>query len=265
MLDELRGAALRGHHPRVPRAPRGIAALRRGRGASGYLLDDGYERASAAARRRQLSRGPALPRFLQPRPPAPGGGRPIASSRELGVAGWWLDGGEGPPATATLHGGAARLLHNLYDRFRHEAFAEGEARDRPDRRVVPALPLGGRGHAALRRDCWSGDINNDFADARGADPARAQHRHSRACRTGAPTSAASSIRPGDRRALRALVPARRVQPDLPLARLGVARARAVGPRRARSRRSAGNTPSCATGCCPTRTRWPGRPTRSACR
>src|SRR6202022_4732601 len=38
--------------------------------------------------------------------------------------------------------------------------------------------------------------------------------------------------PGDRGALRPLVPARRVHPDLPLARLGVARARAVGARRA---------------------------------
>src|SRR5882724_11065728 len=54
---------------------------------------------------------------------------------ELGVGGWWLDGGEGPPAAATLAAGNGTALHNIYDRLRHQAFAEGEADLRPDHRV----------------------------------------------------------------------------------------------------------------------------------
>ena len=53
---------------------------------------------------------------------------------EWGVEGWWLDGGEGPSAAAQLHGGEGVALHNLYDRLRQQAFAEGEAADNPRRR-----------------------------------------------------------------------------------------------------------------------------------
>jgi alpha-glucosidase len=89
-----------------------------------------------------------------------------AAHRELvrlGVAGWWLDGGEGPPAGSTLHGGSGRLLHNIYDRARHEAFADGEAADRPDERVFLLCRSGGAGMQRFGAACWSGDINNDFA------------------------------------------------------------------------------------------------------
>jgi alpha-glucosidase (family GH31 glycosyl hydrolase) len=81
----------------------------------------------------------------------------------LGVAGWWLDGGEGPPATASLHAGSGALLHNFYDRYRHEAFATGEAKDRPDGRVFLLCRSGAAGMQRFGASTWSGDINNDFA------------------------------------------------------------------------------------------------------
>lgn len=83
--------------------------------------------------------------------------------RDLGVAGWWLDGGEGPPATSELQGGDGTLLHNIYDRFRHQAFAEGEAADRPDQRPVLLCRSGAAGMQRFGAGCWSGDINNAFA------------------------------------------------------------------------------------------------------
>jgi len=46
-------------------------------------------------------------------------------------------------------------------------------------------------------------------------------------------------------------------PDLPFARLGVARAHAVGLTVPRSKRSAGSTPSCAIACCRTTYTLPG--------
>jgi len=82
---------------------------------------------------------------------------------KLGVAGWWLDGGEGPPARSRLHLGDGTLLHNIYDRFRHQAFAEGEAADRSDQRVFLLCRSGAAGMQQYGSTCWSGDINNDFA------------------------------------------------------------------------------------------------------
>ncbi|HXJ84107.1 MAG TPA: TIM-barrel domain-containing protein, partial [Candidatus Methylomirabilis sp.] len=81
----------------------------------------------------------------------------------LGVAGWWLDGGEGPPAGSTLRGGSGRLLHNAYDRLRHEAFAHGEREARPDQRVFLLCRSGAAGMQRYGATCWSGDINNDFS------------------------------------------------------------------------------------------------------
>jgi alpha-glucosidase len=83
--------------------------------------------------------------------------------RDLGVAGWWLDGGEGPPATARLAGGDGTQLHNLYDRLRHQAFFEGEALDRPDQRPVLLCRSGAAGMQRYGAGTWSGDINNTFA------------------------------------------------------------------------------------------------------
>jgi alpha-glucosidase (family GH31 glycosyl hydrolase) len=82
---------------------------------------------------------------------------------ELGVAGWWLDGGEGPPAPASLHEGSARVLHNRYDLLRQQAFAEGEAADRPDTRPFLLCRSGGPGMQRFGAAPWSGDINATFA------------------------------------------------------------------------------------------------------
>ncbi|PYM70619.1 MAG: hypothetical protein DME10_19315 [Candidatus Rokuibacteriota bacterium] len=131
--------------------------------ASGYLLDDGYGRSSEGPRRAANYREGQ--RYLDFSNPAVGAWwwsahRELAT---LGVAGWWLDGGEGPPATAKLHAGDGTLLHNIYDRFRHEAFARGEAADRPDQRVFLLCRSGTAGMQRFGATCWSGDINNDFA------------------------------------------------------------------------------------------------------
>jgi alpha-glucosidase (family GH31 glycosyl hydrolase) len=127
--------------------------------ARGYLLDAGYERASpAGANYRQ---GQRYVDFSNPAACAWW----WSAHRELvraGVAGWWLDGGEGPPASAGLHGGDGRLLHNIYDRLRHETFAAGEAADRPDQRVFLLCRSGAAGMQRFGATTWTGDVNNDF-------------------------------------------------------------------------------------------------------
>jgi alpha-glucosidase (family GH31 glycosyl hydrolase) len=130
--------------------------------ASGYLLDEGYGRAIETARRSANYREGQ--RYLDFSNPVVGAWW-WAAHRELaklGVAGWWLDGGEGPSATAKLHAGDGTLLHNIYDRFRHEAFAVGEAADRPGQRVFLLCRSGAAGMQRFGATCWSGDINNDF-------------------------------------------------------------------------------------------------------
>jgi alpha-glucosidase (family GH31 glycosyl hydrolase) len=126
----------------------------------GYLLVEGYERAAATGS--NYRQGQRYVDFSSPAARAWwwSAHRTLA---ELGVAGWWLDGGEGPPAHSALHGGDGRLLHNLYDRFRHQAFAEGEAADRPDQRAFLLCRSGAAGMQRFGATCWSGDINNDFA------------------------------------------------------------------------------------------------------
>ena len=82
---------------------------------------------------------------------------------DSGVAGWWLDGGEGPSSAAVLHRGDGRTLHNLYDRLRHQTFATGEAVDYPDRRAFLLCRSGAAGMQRYGASCWSGDVNNTFA------------------------------------------------------------------------------------------------------
>jgi len=82
---------------------------------------------------------------------------------DIGVAGWWLDGGEGPPASTKLHGGPGLALHNRYDLLRQQCFADGEARDRPDQRPFLLCRSGGPGMARFGAIPWSGDIDCTFA------------------------------------------------------------------------------------------------------
>jgi alpha-glucosidase (family GH31 glycosyl hydrolase) len=127
--------------------------------ARGFLLTTGYERGGGGTA--NYREGQRHIDFSDP------GARAWwwAAHRELvrlGVGGWWLDGGEGPPAAAKLAAGDGTLLHNVYDRFRYQAFAEGEAAARPDQRVFLLCRSGAAGMQRFGASCWSGDINNDF-------------------------------------------------------------------------------------------------------
>ena len=129
--------------------------------ARGFLLGHGYERSAAGAPANYRD-GQRYIDFSHPAVPAWW----WSAHRELvglGVAGWWLDGGEGPPAAAELAAGRGALLHNLYDRLRHQAFGEGEAADRPEQRVFLLCRSGAAGMQRFGASTWSGDINNDFA------------------------------------------------------------------------------------------------------
>ena len=162
---------------------------------------------------------------------APGGGRRTASCVELGVAGWWLDGGEGPPAAAQLarrrRRAAAQPLRPLPPPglrrgrggrpARISACSCSAARARPA--CSASAPRAGRATSTTTSRRFEAQVPlglNTGLSGR----AVLGHRRRRLLPPG----------PGDRRALRALVPVRRLQPDLPLPRLGLARARAVGAR-----------------------------------
>ena len=125
--------------------------------ARGYLLAAGYERASAT------TTGKASVTSTSPTQPHAWWWSAHRELARLGVAGWWLDGGEGPPAESALRGGTRNALHNIYDLLRHRAFAEGRRRDRPDQRVFLLCRSGAAGMQRFGASCWSGDINNDFA------------------------------------------------------------------------------------------------------
>lgn len=81
---------------------------------------------------------------------------------ELGIEGWWLDGGEGPPEGVHMRAGPSAVLHNRFDLLRQQAFAEGEARDRPDQRPFLLCRSGGPGMQRFGAVPWSGDINTTF-------------------------------------------------------------------------------------------------------
>ena len=81
---------------------------------------------------------------------------------DLGVDGWWLDGGEGPPASVQLHAGSGQALHNTFDFNRQQAFADGERHSRPGQRSWLLCRSGYAGMQRLGAACWSGDISNTF-------------------------------------------------------------------------------------------------------
>ena len=103
----------------------------------------------------------------------------------------------------------------------------GRGAARPAR--VPAVSVGRGRDAAIRRLVLVRRHQQRFSDVGGAGPARVEHGTLGHPLLGHRRGRILSPGARDRRALRALVSVRRIQPDLPLARLGVARARAVGP------------------------------------
>jgi alpha-glucosidase (family GH31 glycosyl hydrolase) len=130
---------------------------------NGYLLDVAYPRLKPAYPGAVVYKeGQRLIDFSQPEARA-WWWRSHQHLRDLGVAGWWLDGGEGPPAASPLQEGAAGTLHNRYDLLRQQTFAEGEAADRPDARPYLLCRSGGPGMQRFGAMPWSGDINATFA------------------------------------------------------------------------------------------------------
>src|SRR5438034_723120 len=137
--------ALRGHDARVPGAPRGVAAVRRGRGAR---ISIGDRIRARRRRRRELPPGAASPRLLQP-----GGAglvvvgaprarlarrRRLVARRRRGTAGVGQAGrGRRPAAAQHL-----RSLPSPGIRRGRGGRAAGSPR-------VPALPLGRRRDAAV--------------------------------------------------------------------------------------------------------------------
>ncbi|MBI3514154.1 MAG: glycoside hydrolase family 31 protein [Proteobacteria bacterium] len=131
--------------------------------ANGYLLDVAYPRLTPAHPGAVVYKeGQRLIDFSQPAARA-WWWQSHKHLRDRGVAGWWLDGGEGPAASASLREGPARVLHNRYDLLRQQAFADGEATDRPDTRPYLLCRSGGPGMQRFGAAPWSGDINATFA------------------------------------------------------------------------------------------------------
>jgi len=85
--------------------------------------------------------------------------RPLVAA---GIDAWWLDGGEGPPADVELKAGSSTVLHNRFDLLRQQSFAEGEARDNPNRRPYLLCRSGGPGMQRFGAMPWSGDVNTTF-------------------------------------------------------------------------------------------------------
>ena len=81
---------------------------------------------------------------------------------EQGIEGWWLDGGEGPPADVALAQGTGRDVHNRFDLLRQQAFAEGEAEDAAQRRTFLLCRSGGPGMQRFGAAAWSGDVACSF-------------------------------------------------------------------------------------------------------
>jgi Glycosyl hydrolases family 31 len=112
----------------------------------------------------------------------------------LGIDGWGLDGGEGPPAATQLHAGSGAALHNSFDLLRQQAFHDGERADRPDRRPFLLCRSGGPGMQRFGAMPWSGDINTTIESFE-TQIRTGLNLQCPAYRIGAPISAVSMVWP----------------------------------------------------------------------
>ena len=155
---------------------------------------------------------------------------------DLGIDGWWPDQGDGLDAPSRLN--------------RIRMYWEGSQLWRPERAAVRAASQRLRRHAALRRVPLVGRRLLDVGDAEDARAGRGQHRPDRHSVLGHRHRRLRADAGVHRRAVRALVPVRRVLSAVPRARPHLAPAPAVGleHRRARARtrrrptRGAGDPP-----------------------
>jgi alpha-glucosidase (family GH31 glycosyl hydrolase) len=150
-LHELKFRVVTHEYPVLhPGSPLAVEARDRG-----YLLDETYPRVTPTERP-STSYHEGQP-YLDFTRPEIGewwwqAHRPL---RDDGVDGWWLDGGDGPSSDPDNH--------NRYDLRRQQAFADGEARDRPERRPFLLCRSGGPGMQRFGAACWSGDVDASFA------------------------------------------------------------------------------------------------------
>ena len=180
------------------------------------------------------------------------------------MAGWWLDGAEGPLATA-LAGGPGRLLHNAYALLRMQAFAEGEARDRPDGRPWMLCAPGGAGMQRYGAATWSGDINTTFATFEAQVPLGLNTSLSGVPYWGTDIGGFCPAGHLDRRWSACTARWFQFGALCPLFRstAGSGASTSPGPTGRRWRPSAGATPSSGCACCRTSTPWPGGRTPTA--
>lgn len=129
--------------------------------AKGYVLEQGYPKLDLPRPHSNYRQGQKYIDFSNPEV-GKWWWQQHQEQLELGIDGWWLDGGEGPPSVSRLHAGDGTRLHNIFDRLRQQAFFEGEAADRPDIRPFLLCRSGASGMQRYGAANLSGDIINTF-------------------------------------------------------------------------------------------------------